>query len=127
MNYAYLFAGLAAGLFISWTILLIIIFLKKTVTKEDIDRAAIPNELLSERNQIGEREARALTGINASLALIAENGLTGRRPLIASDALSDMEVIRTIATKPHHPNALEAIKAIAQKRINIATGKENEQ
>ncbi len=40
------------------------------------------------------------------------------------ELLSDLEVIRIIATTPHHPDALTAIREIADKRIWAATGKE---
>jgi hypothetical protein len=42
----------------------------------------------------------------------------------APDMLNDLEVIRIIATSPHHPNALSAIRKIAANAIAKATGKE---
>jgi hypothetical protein len=38
--------------------------------------------------------------------------------------LNDLEVIRIVATTPHHPDALSAIRKIAAKAIAKATGKE---
>ncbi len=73
MNYTYLFAGIAIGSIVPWILLLAFVGKKNKQTEEAMERANRPNELLSERNQIGEREAMALTGINASLALIADN------------------------------------------------------
>lgn len=171
MNYAYLFAGLAAGSIIPWVIMFVILRAKDTASEEATKRANIPNLLLEERNEIGEREARALTGINATLALadmptrreriatVALNGyLAGRTHDTASmpssddhhryvaesclkyadaliveldgkithenSALDALHVIRTVATKPHHPNALEAIRQIAEREITGVPRKE---
>ena len=170
MNYAYLFAGLAAGSVLPWIIMFLILRAKDT-NKADSNR---PNDLLEARNAIGECEARALTGINASLSLISQHDPADRRERIASmalqgylagrthdsthpaladqhhqdiatrclkyadaliveldgeinaksDALNALDVIHTIATPPHHPNALNAIREIAQREIDIASGKE---
>lgn len=170
MNYAYLFAGLAAGSILPWIIMFLILRVRNT-DKADSNR---PNELLEERNAIGECEARALAGINASLSLISQHDPADRRERIASmalqgylagrthdsasmpggdnhhryvaesclkytdaliaeldgeinaksDALNALDVMRTVATPPHHPNALNAIREIAQREIDIASGKE---
>lgn len=181
MNYALLcacvFGGLFGGVILTWSILCYALRSKDKANAESIARANRPNELLSERNQIGEREARALSGINATLAMIQEDAFTRRERIAveamaaiiakspfrsaedeASDSdaigrtcrgatayadmmiaelddeasrsvglLSDLEVIRTVATEPHHPNALKAIREIAERGINIAKGKEIEQ
>ena len=42
----------------------------------------------------------------------------------APDMLDALEVIRIVATRPHHPNALSAIRKIAANAIAKATGKE---
>lgn len=175
MNYAYLFAGLAGGSILPWVTMFLILRAKDKATKTSEEAHDIPNRLLSERNQIGEREARALTGINASLSLISQHEPADRRERIAAmalqgylagrthdstphqalagshheaiaksclqyadalicqlsegethltGALNALDVIRTVATEPHHPNALNAIREIANREIGIATGKE---
>lgn len=43
----------------------------------------------------------------------------------APDMLEALEVIRTIATCPHHPNAINSIRTIARNEIAKATGKEH--
>lgn len=40
----------------------------------------------------------------------------------APDMLEALEVIRTVATEPHHENALTAIRDLAKNAIAAATG-----
>ena len=175
MNYAYLFAGIALGSLGPWILMLAILRNKDAQQSSGhITRLQSANELLTERNEIGEREARALSGINASLALmtqesamtvleakadrreriatralqgylagrihdnpdkgmptghhqyVAESCLRYTDALIAqldgetnseNEALNALHVIRTVATEPHHPNALETIRQIAEREI----------
>ena len=59
--------------------------------------------------------------------LLTSSGLTEADALLiaaAPDMLNDLELIRIIATSPHHPNALRAIRKIAAKAIAKTTGKE---
>lgn len=109
MNYAYLFGGIALGSLGPWILMLCILRKKDNQSQEAVDRANRPTELLAARNMIGEREARALTGINASLALMDN---PTRRERIATEAMNGYLAGRSVnaadRSDGHHRNIAKA-------------------
>lgn len=67
------------------------------------------------RGQIEDRDGNIvaeLSNLNEDSALIEA----------APDMLEALDVIRIVATKPHHPNALKAIREISENEIAKAKG-----
>lgn len=121
MNYAYLFGGIAIGMFFPWIVMFIVLRRKNEQTAEQLERASIPNKLLEERNQIGIRQCKALEAI---AGVINAGSDEPKKPDTLQMLKTELSVIRTVAAPPHHPNALQAIRDIASKALTIVEGRE---